>query len=133
MIGPKPGYWRASNTSINFLSCFNPAACFGRISISDSPLGNCTYEYQGILCASCRENYSRDSQFRCAPCPKPWKNILLISIIFVVTLAAIVFLVKYTISSAKSQKSPFSIYMKVLINHLQLIFLTSSFDLSWPD
>ena len=66
-------------------------------------------------------------------CPARWKNILFISLISLGTLVGVVLFVKFTISSALSQRSPFSIYLKVLINHLQLVFLTSSFDLSWPD
>ena len=32
----------------------------------------------------------------------------------------------------KQPKSPFSAYMKILTNHLHIIFLTASFDLQWP-
>ena len=26
-IGPKPGYWRKSNLTANFIECVNPEAC----------------------------------------------------------------------------------------------------------
>jgi hypothetical protein len=28
-IGPKPGYWRKSNATFNFIYCVNPNACLG--------------------------------------------------------------------------------------------------------
>ncbi len=132
-IGPKPGFWRSSNSSINFISCFNPGACLGRQSPDEAEQGECAKGYRGVLCGQCESGYSRDSQFQCASCPEPWKNILLLSVFFLLTVAALVLLVKYTLKSAKEEKSPFSIYLRVLINHFQLIFLTSTFDLSWPD
>lgn len=39
---------------------------------------------------------------------------------------------RITLSSMKERKSPFSAYFKILTNHLHLILLTASFDLSWP-
>lgn len=39
---------------------------------------------------------------------------------------------RVTLSSMKEMKSPFSAYFKIMTNHLHLILLTASFDLSWP-
>ena len=33
----------------------------------------------------------------------------------------------------KDQNSLSSVYLKILANHLQLVLLTLSFDLDWPD
>ncbi len=41
-IGPTVGYWRSSTTSINFMTCFLAAACKGRYSTSEDPLGECS-------------------------------------------------------------------------------------------
>lgn len=86
-----------------------------------------------MFCAQCISGYTRSSNFSCAKCPEQWKNILLLVGVFLIALILIVLLVKSTLNAVHSEKSPFAIYIKVMINHLQLIFLTSSFDLSWPD
>ena len=39
---------------------------------------------------------------------------------------------RITLSSMQERKSPFSAYFKIMTNHMHLIFLTASFDLSWP-
>jgi hypothetical protein len=36
-IGPKPGYWRKSNVTFNFLHCVNPNACLGIIGPKYDP------------------------------------------------------------------------------------------------
>ena len=41
-------------------------------------------------------------------------------------------MVKSTISSAKEEKNLLSVYFRILMNHMQLLFLTASFDLNWP-
>ena len=42
-------------------------------------------------------------------------------------------MIRSTLAGAKELKNVTSIYMKILMNHIQLILLTASFDFSWPD
>jgi len=43
-----------------------------------------------------------------------------------------VFLIKSTKAGAKKARNVHSVYMKILMNHLQLIALTASFNFNWP-
>jgi len=42
-------------------------------------------------------------------------------------------MIRSTLQSAKQLKNVQSVYYKILMNHLQLIMLTASFNLNWPD
>ena len=42
-------------------------------------------------------------------------------------------MVKTALASAYKPKALHSIYMKILMNYFQLVMLTASFNLEWPD
>jgi hypothetical protein len=42
------------------------------------------------------------------------------------------YLVKSIIKSAKEDK-PHSVLQKILMNHMQMLIITSQFDMNWPD
>ena len=48
-------------------------------------------------------------------------------------IGAIVFLVRSTLQGALEKKNYLSVYFRILMNHFQLLTLTASFDLDWPD
>ena len=50
----------------------------------------------------------------------------------IAVLVGIVIMVKTTLASALQKKNIQSVYIKILMNHLQLIVLTASFDFEWP-
>ena len=62
-IGPKPGYWRKSNLTYNFIKCVRPSACLyvhwliivyrGIVAPDYDPKGSCDDGHKGILCADC--------------------------------------------------------------------------------
>ena len=58
-------------------------------------------------------------------------NILRISGIMLASIVLIVIMVRNLLASAL-KPSPTSVYIKILMNHLQLIVITSSFDFEWP-
>jgi hypothetical protein len=68
-IGPKPGYWRKSNSSFNFIKCVYPVACLGITPPEYTLTGDCRYGYKGILCADCFAGFSRTGTFECQKCP----------------------------------------------------------------
>ena len=45
----------------------------------------------------------------------------------------IVIIIKSTLTSAIQRKNIQSVYIKLLMNHFQLLLLTASFDFDWPD
>ena len=44
----------------------------------------------------------------------------------------IMLIIRSTLQGALQKKKIQSVYMKIMLNHLQLIILTASFDLDWP-
>lgn len=44
----------------------------------------------------------------------------------------IVFMIKSTMAGAVEKKNVTSIYMKIMMNHMQLVTLTASFNFNWP-
>lgn len=135
-MAPKPGYYHNSITSANFYECLKSSACLGGL-IDDlgyiSNTGECATGYRGHLCAACDDGYSPSGSYSCAKCP-----IRSVNIIRLIGIASALFfvcgiLVRSTLKSAYEVKSVNSIYIKVLLNYIQLVSLTSKFRLSWPD
>ena len=131
-IGPKPGYWRSSNTSDNFIAWLNEDACLGYKSEYNNSLGACKEGYQGILCADWKVGYSRKNEHECAKCPSIAWNIAQLVMIYVFKLGLLIYTIRSTLASALELKNNQSVYIKIMINHLQLLALTASFNFEWP-
>jgi len=133
-IGPKPGYWRKDNETDNFIVCFVAAACLGMYasdSNETSPVGFCAEGYYGALCTSCMPGYNRSGDYGCSLCPKSVQNILRITGIIILMSFIVVFMVRSTLASAL-KKNIHSVYIKIFMNHMQMLLITASFDLDWP-
>ena len=131
-VSPKPGYWRSSQTSLQFLRCYTPSACTGSSPDDFNPQGHCYPGYRGILCAQCETGFVANSNFQCAACPEMWRNVVLLVVILILATAFLVIFIRVTLASTLAKKSNISVYLKILTNHLQLIVITLNFDLDWP-
>lgn len=60
-------------------------------------------------------------------------NALRICAIFLGVGGALIFMIRSTLQGAKSKNNLTSIFFKIMMNHLQLVLLTASFDFKWPD
>mmetsp|Transcript_17203 Transcript_17203/g.12286 ORF Transcript_17203/g.12286 Transcript_17203/m.12286 type:complete len:422 (+) Transcript_17203:512-1777(+) len=80
----------------------------------------------------CEVGYSRTGTFECSTCPSRATNAIRLFFIFLAGLLVIFYLVRSTLNGAKDDKNVTSIYLKILMNHLQLILLTASFNFKWP-
>ena len=132
-VGPLPGYWRSSLTSDNFISCLYSGACLGYVSPSNNKLGEWFTGYQGTLWADWTVNFSKTSNYKCEQWPNYVWNIVKLFLVFIGAIIGIVLIVRSTLAGALQKKNVQSVYIKLLMNHLQLLTLTSSFDLRWPD
>ena len=131
-IGPKAGYWRKSNKTDEFIKCLNEEACLGMQTNQSNPQGECLKGYQNTICADCAVDYSRTGDFDCSSCPTAVSNIIRLIAIFIILAVFVFFMVKSTIESATRKKAVHSVYLRILLNHLQMIVLTASFNLDWP-
>jgi len=131
-IGPKPGYWRKSNVTSIFIPCMNYDACLGMIPPEYDPKGSCAKEYSGILCSECNPGYSRTGEFKCSQCPEPKSNIIRLVFIFLIFSGLIIFMIRSTLLGAHEKNNVTNIFFKILMNHLQLLLLSASFNFKWP-
>jgi hypothetical protein len=130
---PKPGYWRANNMTDNFIKCQEADACIG--SPDDtfiSYTGLCANGYFGNLCQSCIKSYSRSGRYQCAKCPGLTSNIAITSLIVIVALLIVALIIFTAIRSAQRPRSLIAIYLKIFMNYLQMIVVSSSLNLNWP-
>eukprot|EP00347_Sterkiella_histriomuscorum_P024040 403332515 len=131
-IGPRPGYWRKSNTTQTFIECLNTNACLGMIPPEFNEQGSCLRGYSGILCSTCQIDFSRTGNYECSLCPEEEQNILRLVGVTVFAVVIVIALIRSTLNGALVKKNITSIFQKILMNHIQLILLTQSFNFNWP-
>ena len=131
-IGPKAGYWRKSNITDEFIKCLNQESCLGMQTNHSNPKGECLKGYQNIACADCAVDYSRTGDFDCSPCPTATSIIIRILFVFWLLGVFVFFMVRSSLEAATKKKAVHSVYLRIMMNHLQMIVLTASFNLDWP-
>ncbi|TNV88194.1 hypothetical protein FGO68_gene1286 [Halteria grandinella] len=129
-IFPQAGYWRSSNYSDQFIKCLNPIACVGKnIDIKQQ----CLEGYQGVLCSDCAQGYSKSvASFKCSECPSMESNIIIIAAIIIIVGLFLIILIISNLNSALKEKNYLPVFLRVLLNHLQILTLSGTFDLNWP-
>ena len=75
-VGPKPGYWRSSLSTDNFIAWLYSGACLGYVSPSNNKLGEWFTGYQGVLCADWTIGFSRTSDYEWGACPNAVWNVI---------------------------------------------------------
>ena len=131
-VGPKPGYWRSSLSSDNFISWLYSGAWLGYVSPSNNKLGEWFTGYQGILWADWQPGFSRTNDYSCGAWPNVAWNIIRLLLLLSAFVLVIVIIIRSTLTSALKRKNIQSVYIKILMSHLQLLTLTASFNLKWP-
>jgi hypothetical protein len=96
-----------------------------------NPLGDCAEGYYGPLCTACKPGLSRQNKFECTLCPDLTLNIIRIAGIALVVLFVIVALVRSTMAGAAKSRIH-SVYIKIFMNHVQLLIITAGIQLNWP-
>ncbi|CDW73142.1 UNKNOWN [Stylonychia lemnae] len=129
-VSPISGYWRSSNTSESFIRCPRVESCQKGNQLN--PLGQCSEGYEGIVCANCKPGFSKISNFQCSKCPSATQNTIKLFFILLCAVLVVVFLVRSTLLSADKQKPVYSVYLKIIANHFQLIGTISNIEFSWP-
>ena len=97
-----------------------------------NPQGSCLAGYEGILCAECSPGYSSTGSYQCSPCPAYITNIVRITGILIGAIIIVVLMIRSTLKGALEKKNVTSIFQKIMLNHVQLIILTASFNFNWP-
>ncbi|TNV87911.1 hypothetical protein FGO68_gene12525 [Halteria grandinella] len=131
IVYPLPGYWRSSNESEDFIKCLNPGACIGRgLAINQQ----CLDGYQGVLCSDCAQGYSKTlASFKCSECPSMVQNVLILAAILLGVGVFLIILITSNLNSPLKEKNYLPVFLRILLNHLQILTLSGTFDLNWPD
>jgi hypothetical protein len=126
---PKPGYWRSGPTLETFTPCLRPESCLG--GGETDPLGTCATGYKGILCSDCEAGFSK-SGLECNVCPAVVWNILIFIAMLFGLIIIIMLLVKSTLGGVEMKKPLYSVYLKIFLNHFQILAAVSQIDFKWP-
>ena len=131
---PREGYWRSDLLSAKFWKCPYEPACLGSPEPPQglSLLGKCADGYFGNLCNGCRSGYTRQGSTECGKCPPVYQNAIRVTGIGIGVFVVLIIVIRTVINSAKKLRSYFSIFIKILLNYIQLVMLTASFQLQWP-
>jgi hypothetical protein len=133
-MSPKAGYWRSNIYTDTFYPCPNTDACLKPSSSGSlSLIGECAKGYQGNMCHACSSGYSRSSDNKCGTCPDISLNALKLAGISLVVVVVCAVMVRSTLRTAYEPRKLHSIYIKIFMNYLQLVLLTTQFELEWPD
>ena len=66
LLAPRPGFFRSGPLSEQILECFNKKACLG--GDLDTPTGECSDGYTGLMCGACEAGYYKQTWLTCASC-----------------------------------------------------------------
>ena len=134
-VVPQSGYWRSDMYSSTFWQCPYAPACLGSPSPPQalSFTGQCLEGYFGNLCNGCQSGFSRLNIAECGRCPSFIVNTIRTIGIILAVLIFLIVVVWSTIRSAYRARSHLSIYIKIFLNYLQLVMITATFSLDWPE
>ena len=59
-------------------------------------------------------------------------NVFRITAIFLGAVVVLSLMIRSTLKGAANVKNITSVYQKILLNHIQLVMLTASFEFNWP-
>ena len=97
-----------------------------------NPFGLCDTEngYYGVMCTSCLPGYKKSGLSECELCTDG--EYYKVAIIMVGMTFGLCFLVRTTLKGAVSKEANSSVFNKIIMNHLQMLIITSDFDMDWP-
>eukprot|EP00756_Hemistasia_phaeocysticola_P032954 Hpha_TRINITY_DN16437_c6_g6::TRINITY_DN16437_c6_g6_i1::g.159769::m.159769 len=126
------GYWRADMNSSFFYACDSTEGGLeGCMSLT--PTGTCTEAYlphewpfvNDPVCTLCADGYGKgNTAGRCAPCAAAWATWTVAVVLVIVFLLLVLIMVVSNLKSSRANdKDEFSILVKMLLSHLQIVSL----------
>ena len=85
------------------------------------------------MCADCQGRHYRSGAFVCKECPSLYLNIVISIITSFGLVGAIVVLVNSMMQVPFTKKPIYSVYLKILLNHLQLMQVIAKINFGWPE
>ena len=130
---PEAGYWRPDPMVNLWFECINKEACLGSTDAANLSLtGICAKGYTGNLCNTCENAYSAQGDGVCSLCPSFTSNIVLTSFLVLMALSVFSVIVYISIRGAQKPRSELAIFLKILLNYMQMVMVASSLNINWP-
>ena len=126
-VNPIQGYWHSNLTSVEIHVCINPDICV------NNDQGACKTGYTGNLCAVCAEGYTSTSSNTCQKCPSLSKNIPLVTFISILIILFVCYAIYRAYEDAYELKLYHSVLLKILMNYIQLMLVTTDIKMKWPE
>jgi len=73
--------------------------------------------------------FKRNKLFECSKCTK--LELFYVVGSFVLIAIGVIFLIKTIIQGAASPNNTYAVFTKILMNHMQMLLIISSFDMAW--
>ena len=99
----------------------------------EHPLGICERGYGGVICAKCIQGHFRSGSFECSECPSPIANMFVFVGGLLLLLVFVVILVRAALQASALKKPLYAVYLKIFLNHYQLLQVIAAIDFGWPD
>eukprot|EP00755_Sulcionema_specki_P011658 Sspe_Gene.7896::Locus_2681_Transcript_1_1_Confidence_1.000_Length_15939::g.7896::m.7896 len=129
-IKAKLGYWRASETDIQFYACKMDNCDRADRRLAGDQL--CKEGTKGPTCAVCEKGWGRQGD-TCTQCPPLGQSVVVVSLFVLGMLAVVFIMVKTNLGNGGKQKSRLSIIIKILMNYLQTATLMREFQTKVKD
>ena len=84
------------------------------------------------MCSDCINGYFRSDNFECSKCEQLYVNLILFVFFISVCISAIVLLVRASIQAIRVKKPLYAVYLKIFLNHYQLLQVISKILFNWP-
>jgi len=134
LMVPESGYWRPDPMINLWFECVNSEACLGSPDAENVSLtGLCAEGYTGNLCNTCGSTYSAQGSGICSLCPGFTSNIIMTAFLVMAALAMFALIVYISIRGAQRPRSELSIFLKIMLNYMQMIMVASSLNINWPN
>lgn len=134
LMVPEAGYWRPDPMVNLWFECVNEEACLGSPDAENVSLtGLCAAGYTGNLCMTCENTYSAQGNGICTLCPGFTSNIVITTFLVLSVLTMFALIVYISIRGAQRPRSELAIFLKIMLNYVQMIMVASSLNINWPN
>lgn len=134
LMVPEAGYWRPDPMRNLWFECVNADACLGSPDAENVSLtGLCAEGYTGNLCNTCGNTYSAQGSGICSVCPGFTSNVVMTAFLVLSALTMFGLIVYISIRGAQRPRSELAIFLKIMLNYVQMIMVASSLNINWPN
>ena len=119
----QPNFWRISINTLNIYKCSKSDNCLGGL------YSNCSDDYDGVLCGSCKTGFGRNFFGKCENCNN--FSFILSSFVFFLVFLAIILYISHVIINAKGMyKQRKIIIFEVIIYYYQMFVSVYSLQIN---